>query len=336
MTEQVLERGSTLLVTGGTGFIGSAVARAAVNRGYRLRLLCRAGSDRSNLDDLDAEQVVGDLRDPESLAAAMCGCEGLIHVAADYRLWARDAQEIYRTNVDGTLALMQAAGHAGVRRVVYTSSVSTLAPRPDRSDADESDVAACANLAGHYQRSKWLAERHVLAAVASGLPAVVVNPSAPMGPGDVKPTPTGRIVLDTLRGRMPAFVNTGLNIVHVDDVANGHLLALERGLVGERYVLGGENLTLRDILATVCRIAGRRPPRIRLPVGLTIPIARVSEFAARLTGREPRVPLEGAREARHHMYFSSAKARRVLGYQSRPAGEAIADAVEWFSDSRFS
>ncbi len=324
------ETSERILVTGATGFIGAAVARALLQRGYEVRVLARPQARTDNIDQLDVEVVRGDLRDATSLAVAVDGCQGLVHTAADYRLWAADPNEIYQSNVDGTDVLMQAAMRGGLRRVVYTSSVATLGTRVDGGTVDETADARLEDMTGHYKRSKWLAEQRVLALVEQGLPAVVVNPSAPLGPRDIKPTPTGQIILDTLRGQMPAYVDTGLNVVHVDDVAAGHVLALERGAVGRRYILGGENLSLRDILTEVCALTGRRVPKVRLPIAAVLPIAHAFELVSRFTGRPPRVTLEGVRMARAKMYFSSARAEVELGYQARPAHQAIADAVAWF------
>jgi dihydroflavonol-4-reductase len=322
----------TNLVTGATGFVGSAVVRALLARGERVRVLVRQGSNRKNLVELGIEEVSGDLADPRSLGCAVAGCAALYHVAADYRLWARDPAAIYRTNVDGTRALMRAALEAGVGRIVYTSSVATLGLRDDGEPADEETPAGLDDMIGHYKRSKYLAEQAVRALVLErGLPAVIVNPSAPVGPRDARPTPTGRMVLEAARGRMPAYVDTGLNLVHVDDVAAGHLLAFERGRIGERYILGGHNLPLGEILAQIARLVGRRPPGIRLPAAALPPVAMLAEAIARLARRgEPLVPRDGVRLARKRMYFSSAKAERALGYRARPAETALRDAIDWY------
>ena len=321
-----------ILVTGATGFVGSAVARRLLARGHRVRALVRASSDLGNLEGLDVERVRGDLTDPPSLQAALAGCDALFHVAADYRLWTPDPQVLYTANVEGTRHLMEAALAQGVERIVYTSSVATLGLHADGTPADEDTPVSIHDMIGHYKRSKYLAERVVRELVATrGLPAVIVNPSTPVGPRDIKPTPTGRMVRDAALGRMPAYVDTGLNIVHVDDVAEGHCLALERGRTGERYILGGENLSLREILTIISSLTGRRPPRIRLPHELVLPLGYVAQTWARLRGGpEPRLTADGVRMARKKMYFSSGKARRELGYASRPAREALADAVAWF------
>ena len=320
------------LVTGASGFIGSAVLRRLVEAGGEVRALVRKGSDLGNLSGIACELRYGDLADAASLATALEGCEALFHVAADYRLWVPEPAAIYRTNVDGTRTLMRAALAAGVSRVVYTSSVATLGLRADAGPADETTPSTLADMIGHYKRSKFLAEEEVGGLVReAGLQAVIVNPSAPIGPRDRRPTPTGRMIVQAASGKMPAYVDTGLNVVHVDDVALGHLLAFERGRVGERYILGGEDMSLRQILAEVARLVGRPPPRLRLPHNLVLPIAYVAEAVARVRGKgEPIATVDGVRLARKFMYFKSDKARRELGYGSRPAREAIADAVTWF------
>ena len=323
------------LVTGATGFVGAAIARALVAEGWQVRALVRGGSDRRNVATLAVEQVVGDLTDTGSVERALAGCEAAFHVAADYRLWAPRPQELYRTNVDGTAHLLAAAARAGVRRVVYTSSVATIGlPADGRPGAEDTPVTV-ADMIGHYKRSKFLAEEKAREAAARGVPVVIVNPSTPIGPGDVKPTPTGQIVLDAARGRTPAYVDTGLNIVHVDDVAAGHLLAFHRGSIGERYILGGEDMTLRQILTLIAQLVGRSPPRIRLPHGAVLPVAYVAELYARLTGRPTRVTVEGVRMARKRMFFSSDKAVRELGYRWRPPAEAFSDALRWFKTNGY-
>ena len=324
-----------ILITGATGFLGSAVARVFAGAGYRLRLMVRAGSSDENLAGLDAETVVADLSRPDSLAAAVEGCDGLVHVAADYRLFVPDPGPMYRANVDGTAALMRAARKAGVRRIVYTSSVAVLGHRADGAPADETTPSRLEDMVGHYKRSKFLAEAEVRRQVGGeGLPAVVVNPSAPVGPRDVRPTPTGRMVLDAARGRMPAYLDTGLNIVHVDDAAAGHLAAYRNGRVGERYILGGDNLPLREILAQIARLVGRRPPLFRLVPGPLVPLAWAAETWARATGTRPFFTRDELAMARHTMYFDSARAERELGYAHRPAIEAFIDAIQWFGEHR--
>lgn len=320
------------LLTGGTGFVGAAVARALLREGWEVRALVRPQADRRNLAALAVEPASGDLADAESLQRAARGCEALFHVAADYRLGARRPQELYGTNVDGTRRVLAAARSAGVRRIVYTSSVATIGLPADGSPGEESTPVTLADMIGHYKRSKFLAEQVAREAVAAGSSLVIVNPSTPVGPGDIKPTPTGQMVRDAALGRMPAYVDTGLNIVHVDDVAAGHLLAWRHGRDGESYILGGEDLTLREILAEVARLVGRRPPRVRLPASALLPVALAAEGFARLTGGSTRITVEGVRLARKRMFFSSAKAARELGYRWRPATLALADAVQWLRE----
>jgi dihydroflavonol-4-reductase len=312
------------LVTGATGFVGAAVARALVREGWQVRALARPGSDRRNIQALPVEVSEGNLADRPSLDRALSGCEALFHVAADYRLGAPDWRQLYQTNVDGTRNILEASRQAGVRRVVYTSSVATVG-----IPANEDTPVGVGDMIGHYKRSKFLAEQLVRETALSGIPVVIVNPSTPIGPGDVKPTPTGQMVLDAAAGRMPAYVDTGLNIVHVDDVAAGHLLAFHRGRPGERYILGGQDMTLREILFEIAQLMGRKPPRIRLPTGVVLPIAYIAEAVARVTGRPGRITLEGVRMARKRMFFSSDRAQRELGYQWRPPTEALRDAIAW-------
>ena len=323
------------LVTGATGFVGSAVARALLARGRRVRVLARPNSDRRNLAGLAVEIAEGAMEDPCSLARAVAGCRYVYHVAADYRIWVPDPAPMFRANVDGTRDLLTAALEAGAERVVYTSSVATLGLVPGGS-ADEETPSSLDDMIGPYKRSKFAAEQVARGlARERGLPVVIVNPSTPVGPGDIKPTPTGRLIVEAARGQMPAFVDTGLNIVHVDDVAEGHLAAAENGRIGERYILGGENMALAEILAEVAQAVGRRPPWLRVPHSVLFPVAIGAELAARATGRDPFVTLDGVRMSRKKMYFSSEKASRELGYRSRPAREAIADAVCWFRDNGY-
>jgi dihydroflavonol-4-reductase len=326
--------GDLLLVTGASGFVGSAVANAARKAGYRVRALVRRSSPRTNLQ-LDDEIVVGDICDRASLAPALRGARYLIHVAADYRLWSPAPDEIIRTNVEGTRYVMEEALRAGVERIVHTSSVATLKPRAG-APADETCPLSEREAIGAYKKSKVVAERLVEDMVKQrSLPAVIVNPSTPIGPRDVKPTPTGRIIVECARGRMPAFVDTGLNLVHVDDVAAGHLAALRRGSIGERYVLGGENVRLGAMLADIAVMVGRRPPTLRVPIAPLYPIALGAELWARLTGKAPFATVDGLRMARHYMFFDDAKARRELGYVSRPYREGIADAIAWFKQAGY-
>jgi dihydroflavonol-4-reductase len=320
------------LVTGATGFVGAAIARALLAADWQVRVLARHGSDRRNLQDLPVEVMEGDLTEPKSLQRAAQGCVGLFHAAADYRLGAPDPSQLYSANVEGTRNILEAASRAGVERIVYTSSVATIGIPSDGTPGDEATPNSLENMIGHYKRSKYLAEEVVRKAAGAGAPIVIVSPSTPVGPGDVKPTPTGQLVLDAAAGRMPAYVDTGLNIVHVDDVAAGHLLAYERGKAGERYILGGQDMTLREILALISTLVGRAPPRVRLPYGLVLPIAYLAEGYARLSGRSGRITLEGVRMSRKRMFFSSAKAERELGYTFRPPIEAFKDAIRWFRD----
>ncbi len=322
----------TTLVTGASGFLGSAVVRLLLDRGDAVRVLTREHSDRANLEGLDVEITYGDLRDADSLARACAGAKYLFHVAADYRLWVRDPQILYDSNVEGTRKLMTAALNAQCERIVYTSSVATLGVFSDGRSADEDTPVSLDNMIGHYKRSKYLAERVVDELVADhGLPAVIVNPSTPIGPRDIKPTPTGRIVRDAALGRIPAFVDTGLNVAHADDVANGHLLAFDRGQIGRRYILGGDNMSLREILSVVARWRGRPAPKVRLPRQAVYPVAWISELWAALTnGPEPQATIDGLRMAAKKMFFDSTRAQTELDYRTRPAAEAITDALEWF------
>lgn len=318
-------------VTGASGFVGSAVARLLVERGFAVRALARSTSPRGNLRNLPVETVEGDMRNPEDMERAVRGARFVFHVAADYRLWARDPEEIVRNNVRGAHAVMEAARKTGVERIVYTSSVATLKPGTLADPADETRRLTEAQAIGAYKRSKVAAERLVERMIADkGVPAVIVNPSTPIGPRDIKPTPTGRIIVEAASGRMPAFVDTGLNLAHVDDVAEGHLLALEKGRVGESYILGGENVTLRDMLTVIALIRGGNPPRVRLPRVPLFPLAFAAEMAARLTGTEPFLTRDALRMAGYHMFFTSARAERELGYHSRPYRAALEDAIAWY------
>ena len=326
----------TTLLTGANGFVGSALARELLEQGRQVRALVRPGSDRRNLERLDLEPVEGDLTDAGSLKRVVTGCTSLFHVAADYRLWIPDPERVYRTNVDGTRELLRAAADAGVDRIVYTSSVAALGINRDRSPADETTPVGLADMVGHYKRSKFLAEQAVRELFEQqGLPVVIVNPSTPIGPRDVKPTPTGRIIVDTLRKKMPAYVDTGLNIAHVDDVARGHLLAFERGEPGRRYILGGENLSLHAILGIICDYAHLAPPRVRLPHNAVYPFAWLAQQWARVSGKAPFATVDGVKMAKKFMYFSCARAQRELGYTPRPARHAIEDAVDWFRSNNY-
>ncbi len=319
------------LVTGATGFVGSAVARALVARGHAVRVLVRPTSDRRNLSGLIASEVEGDLAEPATFRRAVQGCRYVFHVAADYRIWVPDPDHMLRVNLDGTRALMLAAQAAGVERIVYCSSVAALGLKKDGTEADETTPVSEDSVVGIYKKSKFRAEQAVLQLVREqALPAVIVNPAAPVGPRDVKPTPTGRMIADAAGGRLPAFVDTGLNVVHVDDVAEGHVLALERGRIGERYILGSENLSLADLFALVADESGRKPPRVKLNREMLFPLAFAFEMVARVAKIEPMFTRDHLRMARKKMYFSSAKARAELGYAPRPARAAVRDAIAWF------
>lgn len=323
--------GNTVLVTGASGFVGAAVARRLARSGCQIRALMRPSSPRTNVEGLGVQIHEGDMRDPLAVASAMKGVRWLIHAAADYRLWALDPGEIVDCNIRGTQIVLEAALAAGVEKLVYTSSVATLTPCHGGFPSCEQDRLAKSDAIGAYKRSKVLAEELVDRMIAErGLPAVLVHPSTPIGPGDIKPTPTGRIIVEAARGRIPAFVETGLNLVHVDDVADGHLRALERGRIGERYILGGQNVAFGTMLADIARLTGRRAPRLRLPHGAILPIAYAAEMAARVTGREPFVSLDSLRMSKHLMFYSSCKAERELGYRARPYLRALEDALDWF------
>ena len=323
------EGSGTVLVTGVSGFIGSAVAQALAARGWNVRGLVRENSARTNLTDFPGTLVVGDARDPAAMARAVTGVRHVLHVAADYRLWAPDPEEIVRNNLASARTVMEAARTAGVERIVYTSSVATLRADP-AGPGDETRPATPQQAVGAYKRSKTAAERLVEAMVAQGLPAVIVNPSTPIGPRDVRPTPTGRIIVEAANGKMPAYLDTGLNLVHVDDVATGHVLALERGRIGERYILGGQDVALGTMLRAIAAHMGRRPPAFAIPRLPLFPLAYANEALARLTGREPFLTVDSLRMAKQHMYFSSAKAEAELGYRARPWEDALADAIGWF------
>lgn len=316
-----------VLVTGASGFLGWHVARVLIERGYSVRALVRPGS---RFSDLEAEAVTGDLRDAASLERAVSGCGLVFHVAADYRLWAKDPAELYRSNVDGTRHLLEAARRAGVERVVYTSTVGCIGI-PQDGVGDENTPVSLDEMAGTYKRSKFLAEQVALEYARNGFPVVIVNPTAPLGDHDVKPTPTGQTVLDFLNGKMPAFIDTGLNIVDVRDTAEGHLLACDRGRVGERYILGSENLTLAEILQSLAKITGRKAPKLRLPYAVAYCAGVCSTAWAEVTGVPPRVPLEAVRMARKKMWVAHEKARRELGFGPAPAETALRRAVDWFS-----
>jgi dihydroflavonol-4-reductase len=324
-----------VLVTGASGFVGAAVVRALLASGYRVRALRRPSSPSANLDGLDVELREGDLRDPASLAAAMAGARDLIHVAADYRLWARDPEELIRTNRDGTGHVMRAAQAAGIERIVYTSSVATLA-YANGIPSDETRRLQETAAIGAYKRSKIAAETLVEQMIAcEALPAVIVHPSTPLGPRDIRPTPTGRIVIEAAMGRIPGYVDTGLNLVHVDDVARGHVMALERGKPGAHYILGGQNVPFAALLAAIAEISGHARPRFRIPRPVLYPLAAAAEAMARVTGHEPFVTFDGLRMSKHMMFFSSAKAEQDLGYTARPYEAALAEGIAWFRDNGY-
>ncbi|MXV44204.1 NAD-dependent epimerase/dehydratase family protein [Saccharibacter sp. 17.LH.SD] len=319
------------LITGATGFVGSSVARVLLARGHRLRVLVRPTSDRSNLEGLPVEFVEGDLSDPQTLKNIFENVKYLFHVAADYRLWVPDPETMMQANVEGTRHLMVSAQQAGVEKIVYCSSVAALATAHHGVPATEDDPITEDQIVGVYKRSKYRAEQEVLRLVRENqLPAVIVNPSTPIGPRDIKPTPTGQVILDCVKGRMPAYVDTGLNLVHVDDVAEGHALALEKGVIGEKYILGGENMMLEDMFRLVAHISGRKAPTIKLKQSWLYPVAVISELLAQRWGIEPRVTREMLAMSKKLMFFSSAKAERELGYTPRPAVQALEDAVMWF------
>ena len=322
----------TTLVTGATGFVGCHLARRLVEGGVPVRVLVRASSDLRAIEGLAVERVSGDLRDVASLRQALRGVRQVFHVAADYRLWARDPGEIYESNVTGTRNLLAAAREAGVEKFIYTSTVATIAVPRHGSLPNEETVARLDEMIGHYKRSKFLAEQEALEAASAGLPVVIVNPTAPVGPWDWKPTPTGRIILDFLNGKMPAYVDTGLNLVPVEDVAAGHLLAAERGRPGQRYILGGRNMDLKEILDVLARITGRTAPRVRLPHVVALAAGYADTMVSRILGRAPQIPLEGVRMSRHKMFVDAAKATRELGFEAGPVEAALERAVRWYED----
>ncbi|HMC29520.1 MAG TPA: hopanoid-associated sugar epimerase [Candidatus Angelobacter sp.] len=318
-------------ITGATGFVGSHVARALAAQGAELRLLVRSTSKMDNITDLRAEVAVGDLREPESLKKAMSGCEFVFHVAADYRLWVRDPQEMYRANVEGTRAILQAAHASGVRRVIYTSSVATMGFTRDGHIAAEDSPVSIKDMVGHYKRSKFMAEEIALDAGRKGANVVVVNPTTPIGEYDIKPTPTGRIIVDFLKRKFPAYVDTGLNLADVKEVARGHLLAMEKARPGERYILGGENLTLKQILDKLATLTGLPSPKVKVPHAVAMGFAVFDQFFTGIVmGREPRATIDAVKMGRKKMFASSAKAERELGYKALPVEDALRRAVEWF------
>lgn len=321
------------LVTGATGFVGSHVARQLVEAGHFVRVLVRQSSNLQSLEGLSAERVEGDLRDAASLVRAMQGVQRVFHVAADYRLWAKNPAEIYESNVAGTRKLFEAAKRAGVERVVFTSTVATIAvPNHNGAFPNEGTHASLDQMIGHYKRSKFLAEQEAMSAAAAGLPVVIVNPTTPVGPGDWKPTPTGRIIVDFLNGKIPAYVDTGLNLVAVEDVAAGHLLAADKGRIGERYLLGARNMTLKQILDALSTITGHSAPRVRLPHAVALAAGYADQWFSHIRGREPQIPVDGVKMSRHRMFVESDKAERELGYRTSDVHAALERAVRWYEE----
>jgi dihydroflavonol-4-reductase len=327
----------TALVTGGTGFVGSHLVRRLVAEGVAVRVLARPTSDLRNLPEGDVEVVRGDLREPATLVPAVRGSRWVFHVAADYRLWCPDPREMYRANVEGTRELLGAVrGAQSAEKVVYTSTVGTLGLPGDGSPGTEETPVSLDDMVGHYKRSKFLAEQEALRFAAEGLPVTLVNPSTPVGPGDAKPTPTGQMIVDFLNGKMPAYVDTGLNLIAVEDVAEGHLLAARRGLVGEKYILGNRNLTLQEILGILATITGRPAPRFRMPYGVAMALAHLDDlWEGRILRREPRIPLEGVRMAAKHMFFDASKAVRELGLPQSSIEDALARACAWYTEQGY-
>jgi dihydroflavonol-4-reductase len=323
------------LVTGATGFVGGAVVRALVDRGIDVRVLARAGADLQNIQNLAVERVEGDLRDPVSLRRSLTGCGQLYHVAAHYALWAKDPSIFYDVNVTGTKNLLEAARDVGVKRIVYCSTIGAIGIPPSGGLGTEETPVSLEQMAGHYKRSKYLAEQEVLKLAKAGLPVIIVNPSAPVGAGDVKPTPTGQVIVDFMKGRMPAYIETGMNIVDVDDVAAGHLLAMEKGGIGERYILGNANLMLREVFEILSRLTGVKAPTIKLPRLAILPLAYANLWIANLTGHPPRIPLEGVKMAKYKMHYDCSKAVRELGIPHTPPEVALEKAVRWFRDHKY-
>ena len=323
------------LVTGATGFVGGAVVRALVKSGIDVRVLARAGADLQNIQNLTVERVEGDLRDQDSLRKSLHGCRQLYHVAAHYALWAKDPAIFYDVNVTGTKNLLEAAREADTERIVYCSTIGAIGLPPGGGLGTEETPVSLEQMAGHYKRSKYLAEQEVLKLASAGLPVVIVNPSAPVGAGDVKPTPTGQIIVDYMKGRMPAYIETGMNIVDVDDVAAGHLLAMQKGRIGERYILGNKNLMLREVFEILSRLTGIKAPSIKLPRLAILPLAYLNQWISNLTGQPPRIPLEGVKMAKYKMHYDCSKAIRELGIPHTPPEVALEKAVRWFRDHKY-
>ena len=318
------------IVTGATGFVGGAVVRALVKSGLDVRVLTRAGADLQNLQNLTVERVEGDLRDPASLRQSLTGCSQLYHVAAHYALWAKDPSVFYDINVTGTKNLLEAARDIGIERIVYCSTIGAIGLPPGGGLGTEETPVSLDQMAGHYKRSKYLAEQEVIKLAKAGLPVVIVNPSAPVGTGDVKPTPTGQVIVDFMKGRMPAYIETGMNIVDVDDVAAGHLLAMEKGRIGERYILGNKNLMLREVFEILSRLTGIKAPTIELPRLAILPLAYINQWISNFTGQPPRIPLEGVKMAKYKMHYDCGKAIKELGIPQTPPEVALEKAVRWF------
>jgi len=323
------------LVTGATGFVGAAVVRALLKTGVDVRVIARPGSDSTNLRSLNVDNVLGDLRDKESLRQALAGCQHLYHVAAHYALWAKDPSIFYDINVAGTRNLLEAARDVGVERTVYCSTIGAIGLPPGGGLGMEETPVSLEQMAGHYKRSKYLAEQEVHKLAKEGLPVVIVNPSAPVGEGDVKPTPTGQVILDFMKGRMPAYIETGMNIIDVDDVATGHLLAMEKGRQGERYILGSTNLLLREVFEILSKLTGLKAPALKLPRVAVLPLAYLNHWFANLTGYPPRIPLEGVKMAKYKMHYDCSKAIRELGLPQHPPEVALGKAVRWFRDHKY-
>ena len=323
------------LVTGATGFVGAAVVRALLKTGVEVRVLARRESDFSNLQQFKIDGTYGDLRNKDSLRKALTGCQQLYHVAAHYALWARNPAIFYDVNVTGTKNIMEAARDVGTERIVYCSTIGAIGLPPGGGLGTEETPVSLEQMAGHYKRSKYLAEQEVLQLAKAGLPVVIVNPSAPVGEGDVKPTPTGQVIVDFMKGRMPAYIETGMNIVDVDDVAAGHLLAMEKGRIGERYILGAKNLMLREVFEILSRLTGVKAPSIKLPRGLVLPLAYLNLAFSYITGIPPRIPLEGVKMAKYKMHYDCSKAIRELGIPQTPPEIALEKAVRWFRDHKY-
>jgi dihydroflavonol-4-reductase len=320
-----------IFITGATGFVGGHVARQYATEGASLRLLTRDTSRLDSLSGIDAEMVKGDLREPEKLRSALTGCDALVHVAADYRLWVRDPKQMYAANVDGTREILKLAREVGIQRVVYTSSVATMGFKADGTIVNEDTPVALSDMIGHYKRSKFLGEQAAIQAAKAGQHVIILNPTTPIGAGDAKPTPTGRIIVDFLNKKFPAYVDTGLNLVDVDEVARMHIVALDRGTPGERYILGGENLTLKQILDRMSAITGLPSPKMKVPHAVAMAFAFFDEsFTGKLRGKEPRATVEAVRMGKKMMFASSAKAERELGFQVLPVYPALRAAIDWF------